>query len=102
MSGPVTVALATLGCRLNQVESQEMGALLESRGARVRVSAADLAPPQRLPAGVRLAILESPLSAELRQSRRSAVDPGADAGQLGRQAEVFERDGWVAGGCGWA
>jgi D-alanyl-D-alanine carboxypeptidase/D-alanyl-D-alanine-endopeptidase (penicillin-binding protein 4) len=31
------------------------------------VSAADLAPPQRLPAGVRLAILESPLSAELRQ-----------------------------------
>ena len=32
MSGPVTVALATLGCRLNQVESQEMGALLEGRG----------------------------------------------------------------------
>jgi threonylcarbamoyladenosine tRNA methylthiotransferase MtaB len=31
----VTVALATLGCRLNQVESQEMGALLESRGFRV-------------------------------------------------------------------
>jgi len=35
MSGPVTVALATLGCRLNQVESQEMGALLESRGFQV-------------------------------------------------------------------
>lgn len=34
MSVPVTVALATLGCRLNQVESQEMGALLESRGFR--------------------------------------------------------------------
>ena len=35
MNGPVTVALATLGCRLNQVESQEMGALLESRGFQV-------------------------------------------------------------------
>jgi threonylcarbamoyladenosine tRNA methylthiotransferase MtaB len=35
MSAPVTVALATLGCRLNQVESQEIGALLESRGFRV-------------------------------------------------------------------
>ncbi len=34
MSAPVTVAFATLGCRLNQVESQEMGALLESRGFR--------------------------------------------------------------------
>ncbi len=32
---PVTVALATLGCRLNQVESQEIGALLEGRGFRV-------------------------------------------------------------------
>ena len=38
MSGPVTVALATLGCRLNQVESQEMGALLESRGFQVVAS----------------------------------------------------------------
>ena len=35
MSVPVTVALTTLGCRLNQVESQEMGALLEGRGFRV-------------------------------------------------------------------
>jgi len=35
MSAPVTVALATLGCRLNQVESQEIGALLEGRGFRV-------------------------------------------------------------------
>ncbi len=35
MSGPVTVALATLGCRLNQVESQEMGALLARRGFQV-------------------------------------------------------------------
>jgi threonylcarbamoyladenosine tRNA methylthiotransferase MtaB len=37
MSGgaSVTVALSTLGCRLNQVESQEMAALLESRGFRV-------------------------------------------------------------------
>ncbi len=35
MSAPVTVAFATLGCRLNQVESQELGALLESRGFRV-------------------------------------------------------------------
>ena len=35
MSAPVTVALTTLGCRLNQVESQEMGALLEGRGFRV-------------------------------------------------------------------
>jgi threonylcarbamoyladenosine tRNA methylthiotransferase MtaB len=34
-SAPVTVALTTLGCRLNQVESQEMGALLEGRGFRV-------------------------------------------------------------------
>src|SRR5258705_12790909 len=34
MSAPVTVALATLGCRLNQVESRELGALLESRGFR--------------------------------------------------------------------
>ena len=31
----VTVAFTTLGCRLNQVESQEMGALLEGRGFRV-------------------------------------------------------------------
>jgi threonylcarbamoyladenosine tRNA methylthiotransferase MtaB len=35
MSAPVTVALTTLGCRLNQVESQEMGAPLEGRGFRV-------------------------------------------------------------------
>lgn len=35
MNAPVTVALSTLGCRLNQVESQEMGGLLESRGFRV-------------------------------------------------------------------
>jgi threonylcarbamoyladenosine tRNA methylthiotransferase MtaB len=35
VKGPVTVAFATLGCRLNQVESQEMGALLESRGYQV-------------------------------------------------------------------
>ena len=35
MSAPVTVALATLGCRLNQVESQEIGALLEGRGFRL-------------------------------------------------------------------
>jgi threonylcarbamoyladenosine tRNA methylthiotransferase MtaB len=35
LSAPVTVALTTLGCRLNQVESQEMGALLEGRGFRV-------------------------------------------------------------------
>ncbi|HYB70400.1 MAG TPA: tRNA (N(6)-L-threonylcarbamoyladenosine(37)-C(2))-methylthiotransferase MtaB [Candidatus Bathyarchaeia archaeon] len=35
MSEPVTVAVATLGCRLNQVESQEMGALLEGHGFRV-------------------------------------------------------------------
>lgn len=35
MSAPVTVALSTLGCRLNQVESQEMGGLLERGGFRV-------------------------------------------------------------------
>jgi threonylcarbamoyladenosine tRNA methylthiotransferase MtaB len=35
MTAPVTVSLATLGCRLNQVESQEIGALLEGRGFRV-------------------------------------------------------------------
>lgn len=35
MTEPVTVALATLGCRLNQVESQEIGTLLEGRGFRV-------------------------------------------------------------------
>jgi threonylcarbamoyladenosine tRNA methylthiotransferase MtaB len=35
MSAPVTVSFTTLGCRLNQVESQEMGALLEGRGFRV-------------------------------------------------------------------
>ena len=34
MIAPVTVAFATLGCRLNQVESQEMGGLLERRGFR--------------------------------------------------------------------
>jgi threonylcarbamoyladenosine tRNA methylthiotransferase MtaB len=37
----VTVALATLGCRLNQVESQEIGALLEGRGFRVVEPGAD-------------------------------------------------------------
>ena len=41
MSAPVTVALATLGCRLNQVESQEIGALLEGRGFRVVEPGAD-------------------------------------------------------------
>ncbi len=35
MSAPVTVALSALGCRLNQVESQEIGALLEGHGFRV-------------------------------------------------------------------
>jgi len=35
MSPPVTVALATLGCRLNQVEPQDTGPLLEGRGFRV-------------------------------------------------------------------
>jgi threonylcarbamoyladenosine tRNA methylthiotransferase MtaB len=35
VTAPVTVALGTLGCRLNQVESQEMGALLERGGFRV-------------------------------------------------------------------
>ena len=35
MSAPVTVALSTLGCRLNQVESQEIGARLEGSGFRV-------------------------------------------------------------------
>jgi threonylcarbamoyladenosine tRNA methylthiotransferase MtaB len=35
MTAPVTVALATLGCRLNQVESREIGALLEGRGFQV-------------------------------------------------------------------
>jgi threonylcarbamoyladenosine tRNA methylthiotransferase MtaB len=35
MTPPVTVALATLGCRLNQVESSEIGALLEGRGFQV-------------------------------------------------------------------
>lgn len=32
--GPVTVSVATLGCRLNQVESQEMLGVLETRGFR--------------------------------------------------------------------
>jgi threonylcarbamoyladenosine tRNA methylthiotransferase MtaB len=35
VSAPVTVALGTLGCRLNQVESQEIGGLLERSGFRV-------------------------------------------------------------------
>jgi threonylcarbamoyladenosine tRNA methylthiotransferase MtaB len=35
MTAPVTVALATLGCRLNQVESREVGALLEGHGFRL-------------------------------------------------------------------
>ena len=34
MTAPVTVAVSTLGCRLNQVESQEMIGLLERRGFR--------------------------------------------------------------------
>lgn len=42
MSVPVTVALSTLGCRLNQVESQEIGALLEGHGFRV-VAAGEVA-----------------------------------------------------------
>jgi threonylcarbamoyladenosine tRNA methylthiotransferase MtaB len=39
MTAPVTVAFATLGCRLNQVESQEMLALLE--GGDFRAAAPD-------------------------------------------------------------
>ncbi|HET7874075.1 MAG TPA: tRNA (N(6)-L-threonylcarbamoyladenosine(37)-C(2))-methylthiotransferase MtaB [Methylomirabilota bacterium] len=34
MTAPVTVAFTTLGCRLNQVESQEMAGLLEGQGYR--------------------------------------------------------------------
>jgi threonylcarbamoyladenosine tRNA methylthiotransferase MtaB len=34
VSAPVTVAVSTLGCRLNQVESQEMMGLLERHGFR--------------------------------------------------------------------
>jgi len=34
VSLPVTVAFPTLGCRLNQVDSQEMAALMETRGFR--------------------------------------------------------------------
>jgi threonylcarbamoyladenosine tRNA methylthiotransferase MtaB len=34
LSRPVAVAFPTLGCRLNQVESQEMAALMEARGFR--------------------------------------------------------------------
>ena len=34
MSLAVTVAFPTLGCRLNQVDSQEMSALMEARGFR--------------------------------------------------------------------
>jgi threonylcarbamoyladenosine tRNA methylthiotransferase MtaB len=34
-SAPATVALSTLGCRLNQVESREIGALLAGHGYRV-------------------------------------------------------------------
>src|SRR5262247_4234787 len=34
MSAPPTIAFATLGCRLNQVESQEMRALVEQAGHR--------------------------------------------------------------------
>ena len=34
MSRSITVAFATLGCRLNQVDSQEMAALMEARGFR--------------------------------------------------------------------
>jgi threonylcarbamoyladenosine tRNA methylthiotransferase MtaB len=35
MSGPITVGFATLGCRLNQVESQELRGLLERSGFAV-------------------------------------------------------------------
>ena len=34
MSAPPTIAFATLGCRLNQVESQEMRVLAEQAGYR--------------------------------------------------------------------
>jgi len=34
VSAPVTVSLATVGCRLNQVESQELAGLLERHGFR--------------------------------------------------------------------
>jgi D-alanyl-D-alanine carboxypeptidase/D-alanyl-D-alanine-endopeptidase (penicillin-binding protein 4) len=44
-----------------------LAALLESHGARVRIWGANRGPPARLPAGTKLAILESPLPAELRQ-----------------------------------
>ncbi len=44
MRAPVTVAFATLGCRLNQVESQELMGLLEREGFRAVVpeAAADV------------------------------------------------------------
>ena len=34
MTQPGTIAVSTLGCRLNQVESQEILALFEGRGFR--------------------------------------------------------------------
>jgi threonylcarbamoyladenosine tRNA methylthiotransferase MtaB len=37
VSAPVTVAVTTLGCRLNQAESQELLGLLEGRGFRAAV-----------------------------------------------------------------
>jgi serine-type D-Ala-D-Ala carboxypeptidase/endopeptidase (penicillin-binding protein 4) len=44
-----------------------LAALLESRGANVRISDEATEPPARVPPGIRFAILESPLPAELRR-----------------------------------
>jgi D-alanyl-D-alanine carboxypeptidase/D-alanyl-D-alanine-endopeptidase (penicillin-binding protein 4) len=74
-----------------------LAALLESRGASVRVSPPDADLPRRLPPGVRLVVLESPLPSELRRAaelrvpvvvlaERSSPEERLTAAQLGARA----------------
>jgi D-alanyl-D-alanine carboxypeptidase/D-alanyl-D-alanine-endopeptidase (penicillin-binding protein 4) len=74
-----------------------LAALLESRGASVRVSSPGAEVPRRLPQGVRLVLLESPLPSELRQAaalgapvivlaERVGAEDRLVAAQLGAQA----------------
>jgi serine-type D-Ala-D-Ala carboxypeptidase/endopeptidase (penicillin-binding protein 4) len=74
-----------------------LAALLDSRGASVRISAPDADLPRRLPPGVRIVLLESPLPSDLRRAaalrvpvivlaERSGPEDRLTAAQLGAQA----------------
>ena len=64
-----------------------LAALLESHGAAIRVSAPEAELPRRLPAGVQIVLLESPLPSDL----RAAAALGAPVVVLAERAHPEDR-----------